>query len=77
VSACSNLVREFPAEYKPGESDPNYPVPGPESEALANRYRELADGEEGVTFIGRLAQYRYLNMDQVVGAALHTFDKLK
>jgi UDP-galactopyranose mutase len=29
-----------------------------------------------VTFIGRLAQYRYLNMDQVVGAALHTFDKM-
>jgi len=30
-----------------------------------------------VTFIGRLAQYRYLNMDQVVGAALHTFEKLR
>jgi UDP-galactopyranose mutase len=77
VSRCSNLVREFPAEYRPGESDPNYPVPGAESDALAARYRALADGQQGVTFIGRLAQYRYLNMDQVVGAALHTFEKLR
>ena len=77
VSRASNLVREFPAEYRPGESDPNYPVPGPESDALSARYRELADREPGVTFIGRLAQYRYLNMDQVVGAALHTFEKLR
>jgi UDP-galactopyranose mutase len=77
VSRASNLVREFPAEYVPGESDPNYPVPGPESDTLAGRYRDLAERETGVTFIGRLAQYRYLNMDQVVGAALHTFDKLR
>jgi UDP-galactopyranose mutase len=77
VSRCSNLVREFPAEYRPGESDPNYPVPGGESDALATRYRDLAARQEGVTFIGRLAQYRYLNMDQVVGAALHTFEKLR
>jgi UDP-galactopyranose mutase len=76
VSRSSNLVREFPAEYRPGESDPNYPVPGAESDALAGRYRDLAEKEPGVTFIGRLAQYRYLNMDQVVGAALHTFDKM-
>ncbi len=76
-SACSNLVREFPAEYRPGESDPNYPVPGPESDTLAAKYRDLAEREPGVTFIGRLAQYRYLNMDQVVGAALHTFEKLR
>src|ERR1700690_1764670 len=77
LSPCSNLVREFPAEYRPGESDPNYPIPGPESDTLAARFRELAGREKGVTFIGRLAQYRYLNMDQVVGAALHTFEKLR
>jgi UDP-galactopyranose mutase len=76
-SRSSNLVREFPAEYRPGESDPNYPVPGAESDSLAARYRELAERETGVTFIGRLAQYRYLNMDQVVGAALHTFEKFR
>ena len=52
-------------------------IPGPESDSLAARYRDLAEREQGVTFIGRLAQYRYLNMDQVVGAALHTFEKLR
>jgi UDP-galactopyranose mutase len=66
-----------PRRVPPGESDPNYPMPGPESDALAARYRGWPRAEPGVTFIGRLAQYRYLNMDQVVGAALHTFDKLR
>jgi len=75
-SRHSNLVREFPSEYRPGESDPNYPIPGAESDDLASRYRGLAEKVQGVTFIGRLAQYRYLNMDQVVGAALHAFDKM-
>ena len=77
TSAATNLVREFPAEYVPGESDPNYPIPGPQSDALAAKYRALAEAEPRTTFIGRLASYRYLNMDQVVGAALHTFDQLK
>src|ERR1700722_4425546 len=54
LSRCSNLVREFPAEYRPGERDPNYPIPGPESDALAARYRGMAEQVEGVTFIGRL-----------------------
>ena len=76
VSRYSNLVREFPAEYQPGKSDPHYPIPGKESADLADRYRALAQQEPGVTFIGRLAQYRYLNMDQVVGSALHTFEKM-
>src|ERR1019366_4364200 len=76
-SRCSNLVREFPAEYRPGESDPNYPVPGAESDALAGLYRGLAEREPNVTFIGRLAQYRYLNMDQGGGPALHTFERLR
>ena len=73
----TNLVREFPAEYRAGESEPYYPVPGAESQTLAQRYRELAEQEPGVTFVGRLADYRYLNMDQVVGGALHVFDSLK
>jgi UDP-galactopyranose mutase len=75
-SEWTNLVREFPAEYKAGQSEPYYPVPGAESQNLAQRYRNLAAKETNVTFVGRLADYRYLNMDQVVGAALHVFDKL-
>lgn len=76
TSRYSNLVREFSEEYRFGYNDPYYPVPGPESQALIERYRELADRETGVTFIGRLAQYRYLNMDQIVAGALHTFSQL-
>jgi UDP-galactopyranose mutase len=75
-SSHTNVVREFSQEYKPGESEPYYPIPGPESQALAERYRRAADEEPNVTFIGRLATYRYLNMDQVVAAALHTSEKL-
>lgn len=62
----TSVVREYPQD----EGDPYYPVPRPDNEALFKRYRELADQKEGVTFVGRLAEYRYYNMDQVVGAAL-------
>lgn len=68
----SSLVREFPQD----EGEPYYPVPAPESKTLAARYAALADGESDVTFLGRLAQYRYYNMDQVVAAALVRADQL-
>jgi len=57
-------------EYPQAEGDPYYPVPRPENEFLFKRYEALALKEPGVTFVGRLAQYRYYNMDQCVGAAL-------
>lgn len=60
-------------EYPRAEGDPYYPVPRPENEALFKRYEALADATEGVTFVGRLATYRYYNMDQVVGQALATY----
>jgi len=61
----TSIVREYPQ----AEGDPYYPVPRPENEALYQRYKALAKAEAGVTFVGRLAQYRYYNMDQVVAAA--------
>lgn len=60
------IVREYPQ----ASGDPYYPIPRPENDALYKKYRELAEKEKGVSFVGRLAQYRYYNMDQVVGAAL-------
>ncbi len=57
-------------EYPRSDGDPYYPIPRPENQALYRRYRSTAAREAGVTFVGRLAQYRYYNMDQVVGAAL-------
>ena len=50
--------------------EPFYPIPRRENEALFQRYKARADSCGGVTFVGRLAQYRYYDMDQVVGAAL-------
>lgn len=62
----TSVVREYPQ----AEGDPYYPIPRPENEALFKQYEALCKQEAGVTFVGRLAQYRYYNMDQVVGAAL-------
>jgi len=64
----TSLVREYP--LGDGEGDPYYPIPNPETKALYDRYKALADSVRDVTFVGRLAQYRYYNMDQVVAAAL-------
>ncbi len=74
---CSNstIVREFPEDYGPGK-EPYYPIPAPDATVLYRRYKELADAEPGVSFIGRLATYRYYNMDQVVGMALVEVDRL-
>ncbi len=63
-------------EYPSAEGDPYYPVPRPENQALYKRYEALADATKGVTFVGRLATYRYYNMDQIVGQALATFRRL-
>jgi UDP-galactopyranose mutase len=64
--AGTSIVREFPT----AEGDPYYPIPNPANEALFKRYEALAEAETDVHFIGRLAQYRYYNMDQVVASAL-------
>jgi len=68
----TSIVREFPQ----AEGDPYYPVPRAENEALFKRYEDLGRNERDVTFVGRLAQYRYYNMDQVVGAALAAAKRL-
>ena len=57
--------------------DPYYPVPNPKNNELYNKYKDLADKEEGVAFVGRLASYKYFNMDQAILNALEMFDNLK
>ena len=63
-------------EYPTAEGDPYYPIPRPENEALFKKYEALARAEADTWFVGRLATYRYYNMDQVVGQALATFQRL-
>ena len=63
-------------EYPRAEGDPYYPIPRSENQALFKRYEALADAQKGVTFVGRLATYRYYNMDQVVGQALAAYRRM-
>lgn len=72
VAPRTTIVREYPS----ASGDPYYPVPRPENAALYARYRALADATPNVHFVGRLATYRYYNMDQVVAQALATFRRL-
>jgi UDP-galactopyranose mutase len=63
-------------EYPQAEGDPYYPVPRAENQALYKRYEALALETPNVHFVGRLATYRYYNMDQVTGQALMTFRRI-
>jgi UDP-galactopyranose mutase len=63
-------------EYPRAEGDPYYPVPRPENTALYERYRELTKSTPKTHFVGRLATYRYYNMDQVVAQALKLYADL-
>jgi UDP-galactopyranose mutase len=68
----TSLTYEFPA----AEGDPYYPIPRPENQELFKRYERLALATPDVWFVGRLATYRYYNMDQVVAQALATFRRI-
>lgn len=69
TAPATSITYEFPCD----EGDPYYPVPRAENQALFKRYEALALGQPDVLFVGRLATYRYYNMDQVVGQALATY----
>src|SRR2546421_7548636 len=71
--AKTSIVYEFPQS----EGDPYYPVPRKENAELYTKYKTLADATTGVHFVGRLATYKYYNMDQVTAQALSVFKKIK
>lgn len=68
----TSIVYEFPR----AEGDPYYPVPRPENAELYKKYQALADATSNTYFVGRLATYKYYNMDQVVAQALTVFKKI-
>ena len=74
---CENttIVKEYPVNFGPGQ-EPYYPIPASDAAAIYSKYKEKAAFEKNVSFIGRLATYRYYNMDQVVGMALKEAEKL-
>ena len=63
------ISREYPSEWRPGD-EPYYPVNNEENNSLYRRYAAMAAREERVIFGGRLAEYKYYDMDQVVASAL-------
>jgi UDP-galactopyranose mutase len=69
----TSIVYEIPR----ASGDPYYPVPRRENNELYQRYKQLADAEPDVFFVGRLATYKYYNMDQVVAQALSLFDRIR
>src|SRR3984893_3551695 len=73
--SSTTIVREYPQDFGPGR-EPYYPIPAPDAKALYSKYAERAASEKNVTFVGRLATYRYYNMDQVIGMALAEFDRI-
>ena len=72
VHPKTSVVYEFPR----AEGDPYYPIPRAECTDLHRKYKALADETPGVHFVGRLATYRYYNMDQVTAQALTLFDEI-
>ena len=70
------ISREYSSEWKPGD-EPYYPVNDEKNGALYERYRELGAKEDKVVFGGRLGEYKYYDMDQVIAAALEKVEKLK
>lgn len=72
VHSKTSIVFEFPRE----EGDPYYPVPQPKNAELYQKYKAMAEALPNVHFAGRLATYKYYNMDQVVAQSLKLFEKL-
>jgi UDP-galactopyranose mutase len=67
----TTLAYEFPSEV----GEPYYPIPRPQNRELYHRYEALAAERADVLFLGRLARYQYLNMDQVVAGSLQAFER--
>ena len=68
----TSIVYEFPQ----ATGDPYYPIPRKENAGIYAKYKALADNTENVHFVGRLATYKYYNMDQIVAQALTEYGKI-
>jgi len=75
-SRKTTVAYEYPQEYEPGGNDPYYPIPNDANNNIYMKYNEEAEKLSDVLFIGRLAEYKYYNMDQIIARALKTFEEL-
>lgn len=73
LSDKTTIVKEFTVD----EGDPYYPVPNPRNQEIYAKYKEEADKLKNIYFVGRLANYKYFNMDQAFKNALDLFHSLE
>ena len=71
----TSITREYSDEYSRGKT-PYYPINDEKNGAMFKKYAALAAEQEGIIFGGRLAEYKYYDMHQVVAASLHNFSKI-
>ncbi|ROL62327.1 UDP-galactopyranose mutase [Bacteroidetes/Chlorobi group bacterium ChocPot_Mid] len=72
----TTIAYEYPQEYEEGVNEPYYPIPRKENDEIYKKYfSETEKISDKVIFLGRLAEYKYYNMDQIVGVSLLTFEK--
>lgn len=76
LTGQSRIKTSLTYEYPTDVGDPFYPIPRAENQAMYKKYERLANATQDVWFAGRLATYRYYNMDQIVGQALATFKRI-
>ena len=68
------ILKEYPQPYKPGENDPYYPIFTEENQTMFKKYSEAVKKIKHLTAVGRLAEYRYYDMDDIVARALEVFE---
>jgi UDP-galactopyranose mutase len=73
----SNHSTIISKEYTTDNGDPYYPVPNKKNQELYNKYKEYAEKEDKIIFVGRLASYKYYNMDEAILASLNIIDNMK
>lgn len=73
----TTISKEFTVDYIPDQNEPYYPVPNPANQAIYAQYKQEADKLDNIYFVGRLANYKYFNMDQAFKNALALFRELE
>lgn len=75
----TTISKEYSVDYEPGVNDPYYPVPNPKNNEIFAKYQKEAKEleKEGIYFVGRLANYKYFNMDQAFKNSLDLFNSIE
>lgn len=76
-NAKTTITREYSVDHIDGKTEPYYPVPTPKNQALFKKYQKETEGLTDIYFVGRLANYKYFNMDEAFKNALDLFNSLQ